>query len=119
MSEQLIREFEQTQLKEKVEDVQVGDTVAVHKMIVEGKKKRIQRFEGTVIKMRGSLSRKNITVRRIVDGIGVEQTFLLHSPLLEKVVIKKRAKVRRAKLYYLRDRIGSKANRLKVRQEKT
>ena len=115
MKNTYIDEFEKSQMKDKVEDVRVGDIVVVHKVIVEGKKQRVQRFQGTVIKLKGSLSRKSFTVRKIMDGIGVEKTFLLHSKLVEKVDIVKRSKVRQAKLYYLRDRVGAKANRLKVK----
>ena len=86
-------------------------------VIMEGKKQRVQRFQGTVIKIKGSLSRKTFTVRKIIDGVGVEKSFLLHSPLVPKVEVLKRAKVRRAKLYYLRDRVGAKANRLKVKDD--
>tara|TARA_B100001094_G_C17661207_1_gene544323 strand:+ start:207 stop:569 length:363 start_codon:yes stop_codon:yes gene_type:complete len=117
MTHPVIKKFEESQVKDTVADVQVGDTVVVHKVIMEGKKQRTQRFQGTVIKLKGSLSRKSFTVRKIIDGVGVEKTFLLHSPLVPKVEIVKRAKVRRAKLYYLRDRVGAKANRLKVKED--
>ncbi|RAP31279.1 50S ribosomal protein L19 [Candidatus Marinamargulisbacteria bacterium SCGC AG-343-D04] len=118
MTHKIIEDIEKSQLKESVEDIQTGDTVIVHKVIMEGKKQRIQRFQGTVIKKKGSLSRASFTVRKIVDGVGLEKTFLLHSPLVSKVEIVKRSKVRRSKLYYLRDKIGAKANRLKDRTEK-
>lgn len=117
MTHPLIKKFEESQLKESVADVQIGDSVVVHKVIMEGKKQRVQRFQGTIIKIKGSLSKKSFTVRKIIDGVGVEKSFLLHSPLVPKVEIIKRAKVRRAKLYYLRDRVGAKANRLKVKEE--
>lgn len=117
MTHQLIQDFEKSQCKESAPNVNVGDTVIVHKIIVEGKKQRTQRFQGTVIKLKGSSSRKSFTVRKIMDGTGIEKTFLLHSPLVPKVEILKRAKVRKAKLYYLRDRVGAKANRLKVKEE--
>ena len=110
-----ITQLEKKQMKPEYTNVEVGDIVVVHKMIVEGKKQRVQRFKGTVIKIKGSLSRTSFTVRKVIDGIGVEKTFLLHSPLVPKIEVEKRSKVRRAKLYYLRDRIGSKANRLKVK----
>ncbi len=116
MKDSRIEQFEKTQMKENPADVHVGDTVIVHKVIVEGKKKRTQRFQGTVIKKQGSLSRASFTVRKIVEGIGVEKLFLLHSPLVPKIEIVKRSKVRRAKLYYLRKRIGARANRLKVKE---
>lgn len=118
MKDKIIEDIEKSQLKESVEDVQIGDIVIVHKVIVEGKKQRTQRFQGTVIKKKGSLSRESFTVRKIIDGVGVEKSFLLHSPLLPKIEILKRSKVRRAKLYYLREKVGAKANRLKVREEK-
>lgn len=111
----LIQEFEKKQMKETAPDIQIGDMVRVSKVIIEGKKERIQLFEGTVIKMKGTNSRKSFTVRKVMDGVGVEKTYLLHSPLVPKVEIVKRSKVRRAKLYYLRKRIGAKATRLKVK----
>ncbi len=117
MTHPVIKKFEESQLKESVADIQVGDTVIVHKVIMEGKNQRTQRFQGTVIKLKGSLSKKSFTVRKIIDGVGVEKTFLLHSPLVPKVEVIKRAKVRRAKLYYLRDRVGAKANRLKIKED--
>ena len=117
MSQEYIREFEKKQEKETVPDIQIGDSVVVHKVIVEGKKERIQKFKGTVIKKKGSSSRSSFTVRKIIDGVGVEKTFLLHSSLVPTVEVIKRARVRRAKLYYLRDRVGAKANRLKVRED--
>ena len=117
MTDSYITKFEKSQMKDKVADVQVGDLVVVHKVIMEGKKERIQRFQGSIIKMKGSNSRKSFTVRKIIDGVGVEKTFLLHSQLVPKIEILQRSKVRRAKLYYLRDRIGAKANRLKVKEE--
>ncbi|MAH81266.1 MAG: 50S ribosomal protein L19 [Rickettsiales bacterium] len=115
MNSKLINDIENSQLKENVPDVNVGDIVVVHKTIVEGKKKRIQKFKGTIIKIQGTSIRKSFTVRKIVEGQGVEKSFLLHSPLVVKVEIIQRSKVRRSKLYYLRDRVGSKANRLKVK----
>ncbi|MAQ63896.1 MAG: 50S ribosomal protein L19 [Rickettsiales bacterium] len=117
MTNKEIQEFEKSQCKENVPSIKVGDSVIVHKVIMEGKKQRTQRFQGTVIKKKGSLSRESFTVRKIIDGVGVEKTFLLHSPLVPKVDILKEAKIRRAKLYYLRDRVGAKANRLKVKAD--
>ena len=111
-----ITEIEKAQLKENVPDIHVGDIVVVSKSIIEGKKKRIQKFKGTIIKIQGSLSNKSFTVRKIIDGEGVEKSFLLHSPLVKEIEISQRSKVRRSKLYYLRDRVGAKANRLKVRE---
>ena len=115
MKSKLINDIENAQLKENVEDIAVGDVVVVHKTIVEGKKKRIQKFKGTIIKIQGSTNRKSFTVRKIVEGQGVEKSFLLHSPLVVKIETIQRSVVRRSKLYYLRDRVGAKANRLKVK----
>ena len=115
----LIQEFEKKQMKKNSPSIKVGDIVCVSKIIQEGKKKRTQRFEGTVIKCQGSNSRRSFTVRKIISSVGVEKTFLLHSPLLSDVTVTQRSKVRRAKLYYLRDRIGAKANRLKKRTKKS
>ena len=115
MTAKEIIEFEKTQEKENAPDIRTGDIVNVSKWIVEGKKKRVQKFKGTVIKVQKNSSRKSFTVRKIVDGIGVEKSFLIHSPLVEGVEIIQRSKVRRARLYYLRNRIGAKANRLKVK----
>lgn len=111
----LIQAFEKSQMKADLEQIDIGDTVSINKVIKEGKKERIQRFEGVVIKKKGTLSREVVTVRKVVDGIGVEKTFLLHSPLVPSYKILKRAKVRRAKLYYLRERLGVKRSRLKAR----
>lgn len=104
----LITAAEQTSLKEQdgVSGFAVGDTVDVHYRIVEGKKERIQRFGGDVIQIRGRGPSKNFTVRRIVAGEGVERVFPLHSPNVEKVEVKRSGKVRRARLFYLRDRVG-------------
>lgn len=114
----LIQEFEKQQLKEDVVEFNVGDTVAVSKVISEGKKQRIQRFEGLVVKMEGYSSRRTFTVRKVIDKIGVEKTFLLHSPLVPEVTVLSRGKVRRAKLHYLRNRIGAKASRVKTLDRK-
>ncbi|MEK9658195.1 MAG: 50S ribosomal protein L19 [bacterium] len=111
----IIDDIEKKQMKPDLEPVDVGDTISVSKTIVEGKKKRIQKFEGVVIKKQGRLSRETITVRKVIDGVGVEKSFLLHSPLVPAYKIVKRAKVRRAKLFYLRERLGVKASRLKPR----
>ena len=97
------------QLKENVPSVNVGDTVRVHNRIKEGARERIQYFDGTVIaKKNGGIS-ETFTVRRISNGVGVEKTFPLHSPRVEKVEVIRAGKVRRAKLYYLRDRVGKAA----------
>jgi large subunit ribosomal protein L19 len=96
---------------------EIGDQVQVHQRILEGQKERVQVFEGVVISKRGSGMREMFTVRRIVQGEGVERTFPLHSPKLAKVEVKRTGRVRRAKLYYLRDRVG-KATRLRERRVK-
>ena len=101
-----LKEFEQEQLRPDVPDFNIGDTVDVHVRIVEGDKQRVQIFTGTVIARKNSGSRSAFTVRRIVAGEGVERVFPLHSPWIEKVNIKRRGRVRRAKLYYLRNRVG-------------
>lgn len=113
MSAKLIQDIEKSQMKPNVQKVNVGDKVRVSKLIVEGKKKRIQNYEGLIIKNQHSLSRESITVRKMVDGIGVEKSFLLHSPLVTEIKVVKRGKVRRARLNYLRNRVGSKATRVK------
>ena len=118
----LVDQIEAKEMKKEVADVHIGDTVKVHMRIVEGEKERIQVIEGVVIKMRGSGTRKTLTVRKISFGIGVERIFPFHSPRVEKIEIVKRAKIRQAKLYYLRELRG-KAARLKelksVRSSKT
>jgi len=98
--------FAREQLKETVPSFNIGDTIRVHNKIKEGTRERIQMFEGTVIARRGSGISETFTVRRVSYGCGVEKTFPLHSPHVEKVDIIRRGKVRRAKLYYLRDRVG-------------
>ena len=108
----LVDQIEAKEMKKEVSDVHIGDTVKVHMRIVEGEKERIQVIEGVVIKMRGGGSRKTLTVRKISFGIGVERIFPFHSPRVEKIEIVRRAKVRQAKLYYLRELRG-KAARLK------
>ena len=108
----LVDQIEAKEMKKEVVDVHIGDTVKVHMRIVEGEKERIQVIEGVVIKMRGSGARKTLTVRKISFGIGVERIFPFHSPRVEKIEIVKRAKIRQAKLYYLRELRG-KAARLK------
>ena len=105
----IIKSIEHEQLKSKVPDIKVGDTVRVHQRIKEGHRQRIQVFEGVVIKKQNGGLNETFTVRRVAYGVGVEKTFLLHSPLVEKVELVRVGKVRRAKLYYLRDRIGKAA----------
>jgi large subunit ribosomal protein L19 len=115
MSQELIDAVEKTCLKGKVPYFEIGDTVDVHCRILEGEKQRIQVFSGVVIARSGSGTREMFSVRRIVQGEGVERKFPLHSPRIAKVVVKRAGVVRRAKLYYLRDRVG-KAVRLKERR---
>ena len=111
---QYIEEFEKSQVGEAAyPEARVGDTVIIHKEISEGKKTRIQRFQGLIIKKCGTRSRLSVTVRKIVDGIGVEKTFLVFSPLV-KVELVKKGKAREARLYYLRKRKGKAALRVKV-----
>ena len=113
MNQLIIQEIEKEQLKEEIPVFNVGDTVRVHAKIREGEKERIQVFEGTVIKRQNGGARETFTVRKSSGGIGVEKTWPLHSPNVEKIVVVRRGKVRRAKLFYLRDRVGKKA---KVRE---
>ena len=105
----IIKSIEHEQLKSKIPDLKVGNTVRVHARIKEGNKERIQIFEGIIIKVQGAGVNKTFTVRKISYGVGVEKTFLVHSPLVEKVEIVRVGKARRAKLFYLRDRIGKAA----------
>ena len=108
----IIQELEQEHAKKHLDDFTVGDTVDVHVRIIEGEKERIQIFNGVVIaKNKGGIN-ENFTVRRLVSGEGVERVFPMHAPRVEKVEVKRRGRTKRAKLYYLRDRIG-KATRLK------
>ena len=106
---EIIREIEAAQLKENVSDFHVGDTVKVYGKIKEGNRERIQVCEGTVLKIQGGGSRTTFTVRKVSNGVGVEKTWPMHSPNVEKVEVVRRGKVRRAKLNYLRDRVGKKA----------
>ncbi len=105
----IIREIEQAQLKEHVDDFNVGDTVKVYGKIKEGNRERVQVFEGTVIKRQNGGNRETFTVRKSSGGIGVEKTWPLHSPNVEKIEVVRRGKVRRAKLFYLRKLSGKKA----------
>jgi len=109
-----IEEFENEQLKKVLPDVYVGDTVKVGVKITEGNKERVQPYEGVVIAKRHGGLNQTITVRRIFQGIGVERVFMLHSPQVASLKVERRGKVRRAKLFYLRDRVG-KATRVKQR----
>ena len=115
MSQAIMDLVEKTALKEHPPEFEIGDTVDVHLKILEGNKERIQVFSGVVIGRSGSGSREMFSVRRIVAGEGVERKFPVHSPRIEKVEVKRSGVVRRAKLYFLRDRVG-KATRLKERR---
>ena len=105
----IIREIDAEQFKENLGDFHVGDTVKVYGKIKEGNRERIQVFEGTVLKIQGGGNRTTFTVRKVSNGVGVEKTWPMHSPNVEKVEVVRRGKVRRAKLNYLRDRVGKKA----------
>ena len=110
----LIKDFENEQLKKELPEIYVGDTVKVGVKITEGNKERVQPYEGVVIAKRHGGINQTITVRRIFQGIGVERVFMLHSPQVASLKVERRGKVRRAKLFYLRDRVG-KATRVKQR----
>lgn len=105
----IIKSIEHEQLKNKIPELKVGNTVRVHVRIKEGNKERIQVFEGIIIKVQGGGVNKTFTVRKISYGVGVEKTFLIHSPLVEKVELVRVGKARRARLFYLRDRVGKAA----------
>lgn len=105
----ILKSIEHEQLKNKIPELRVGNTVRVHVRIKEGNKERIQVFEGIIIKKQGGGVNATFTVRRISYGVGVEKTFLVHSPMIEKVELVRVGKSRRAKLYYLRDRVGKAA----------
>ena len=105
----IIKSIEHEQLKNKIPELRVGNTVRVHVRIKEGNKERIQVFEGIIIKKQGGGVNSTFTVRKTSYGVGVEKTFLVHSPLVEKVEVVRVGKARRAKLYYLRDRVGKAA----------
>ena len=105
----IIKSIEHEQLKNKIPELKVGNTVRVHVRIKEGNKERIQVFEGIIIKVQGGGLNQTFTVRKISYGVGVEKTFLVHSPLVEKVELVRVGKARRAKLFYLRDRVGKAA----------
>nr|WP_295284231.1 50S ribosomal protein L19 [uncultured Blautia sp.] len=110
----IIKNIESAQLKAEVPEFRVGDTVRVHAMIKEGNRERVQIFEGTVLKRQGGSTRETFTVRKSSNGVGVEKTWPLHSPHVVKVEVIRQGKVRRAKLNYLRDRVG-KAAKVKER----
>lgn len=105
----IIKEIEQEQMRTDTSDFKVGDTVCVYVRITEGSRERIQMFEGAVIKRQNGGVRESFTVRRFSHGVGVEKSWPLHSPKIDKIVVIRRGVVRRAKLYYLRNRIGKAA----------
>ncbi|MCL2136111.1 MAG: 50S ribosomal protein L19 [Coriobacteriia bacterium] len=105
----IIRALEQQQVKTDVPDFKVGDRVRVHYRIIEGNKERIQVFEGDVIRRHGAMNRETFTVRKLSSSIGVERTFPVHSPKIDKIDVVRKGAVRRAKLYYLRDKVGKAA----------
>ena len=113
-AQEIIRSIEAEYIKEDLPKIYIGDTVKVGVRIREGSKERVQPYEGTVIAENNSGANKTITVRKIFQGVGVERVFPVHSPRIESIKVTRRGKVRRAKLYYLRDRIG-KATRIKQR----
>ncbi len=112
---ELIRAIEAEQLRNDLPNFNVGDTVKVHVRIKEGTRERIQIFEGTVLKRQNGGIRETFTVRRLASGVGVERTFPLNAPIVEKIEVVRKGKIRRAKLFYLRDRVGKAA---KVRERK-
>lgn len=105
----IIRAIEQQQIKEDLPEFHVGDTVKVHYRITEGNRERIQVFQGDVIRRQGGSVRETFTVRKVSFSVGVERTFPVHSPKIEKIEVIRQGKVRRAKLYYLRDKVGKAA----------
>ena len=105
----VIKEIETNELKSDIDEFGVGDTVRVHNKIREGNRERVQIFEGVVLKRQGGSNRETFTVRKISSGVGVEKTWPIHSPNVEKIEVVRRGKVRRAKLNYLRGRVGKKA----------
>ena len=106
---ELIREIEKEQLKSNVDEFRVGDTVKVHAMVKEGQRERIQIFEGTVLKRQGGGARETFTVRKLSGGVGVERTWPVHSPNVDRIEVVRHGKVRRAKLTFLRGRVGKSA----------
>jgi large subunit ribosomal protein L19 len=114
----VIDQLEKEQQKETIPELRPGDTVRVHAKVVEGTRERIQVFEGLVIRVTGGGLRRNVTVRRVTHGVGVERTFLVHSPRIDKIEVMRHGQVRRARLYYLRGRVG-KAARLRERRDES
>jgi large subunit ribosomal protein L19 len=113
----VIDQIEKEQFKESVPELRPGDTIRVHAKVVEGTRERIQVFEGLVIRVTGGGLRQNFTVRRVTHGVGVERTFMIHSPRIDKIEVLRHGDVRQARLYYLRDKIG-KEGRIKERRPK-
>ncbi len=113
----LIDELELEQQKESVPALRPGDTIKVHAKVVEGTRERIQVFEGLVIRVTGGGLRRNFTVRRVTHGVGVERTFLIHSPRIDKIEVVRHGEVRQARLYYLRGKVGKEA-RIRERRAK-
>ena len=113
----VIDELEREQTKQEVPALRPGDTVRVHTRVVEGTRERIQVFEGLVIRVTGGGLRRNFTVRRVTHGVGVERTFLIHSPRIDKVDVVRHGEVRQARLYYLRGKVGKEA-RIRERRAK-
>jgi large subunit ribosomal protein L19 len=112
----VIDQIEKEQQKEELPELRPGDTVKVHAKVVEGTRERIQVFEGLVIRVTGGGLRTNVTVRRVTHGVGVERTFLVHSPRIDKIEVLRHGQVRQARLYYLRGLVG-KAARIKERRD--
>lgn len=112
----IVEELENEQLKEGVPELRPGDTVRVHAKVVEGTRERVQVFEGLVIRVTGGGLRRNVTVRRVAHGVGVERTFLVHSPRIDKIEVMRHGQVRQARLYYLRGLTG-RAARIKERRD--
>ena len=106
---EIIKAIEDAQLKSDVADFNVGDTVKVYAKVIEGSRERIQVYEGTVLKRQNGGARETFTVRKLSNGVGVEKTWPLHSPIIDKIEVVRRGKARRAKLFYLRDRVGKAA----------
>jgi len=112
----VIRQFEESMLRQDIPEFQAGDTVAVHVKVREGNKQRIQVFQGLVIGRSNGSNRETFTVRKISEGVGVERIFPLHSPVIDKVKVVRRGRVRRAKLYYIREKVGKSA---RIREKRT
>ena len=113
----VIDQIEKEQFKEKVPELRPGDTIRVHAKVVEGTRERIQVFEGLVLRVTGGGLKKNFTVRRVTHGVGVERTFMIHSPRIDKIEVLRHGDVRQARLYYLRDKVG-KEGRIRERRAK-